>query len=192
MSISHIRIMGMLHVNIAKIQSALLGNYQFLTYEFTGKCNFGSPKGSFTRCVLGIGRFDYCYYNNYFSPFVKICLLFLLFCSLSFIFSFGLHRASFNVCLFSVHIFLLRCPWCNRRCPWCNGFRRRNWTRRHEFKSWTDCISHCTNTLGKGMNPIILLPAMGKIVRRTRFFSLGEATSLKEGKTLNSNLLNSA
>ena len=25
-----------------------------------------------------------------------------------------------------------------------------------------DCISHCTNTLGKGMNPIILPPAMGK------------------------------
>ena len=23
-------------------------------------------------------------------------------------------------------------------------------------------ISHCTNTLGKGMNPIILPPAMGK------------------------------
>ena len=36
-----------------------------------------------------------------------------------------------------------------RRCPWCNGYRRRNWTR-HEFKSWTDCISHSTNTLGKG------------------------------------------
>ena len=32
----------------------------------------------------------------------------------------------------------------------------------HEFKSWTDCISHSTNTLGKGMNPIILPPAMGK------------------------------
>ena len=42
------------------------------------------------------------------------------------------------------------------------------------------------------MNPIILPPAMGKIVGKTRFFSLGEATSLGEGKTLNSNLLNSA
>ena len=46
----------------------------------------------------------------------------------------------------------------------------------------TDCISHCTHTLGKGMNPIILPPAMGKIVGQTRFFSLGEATSLGEGK----------
>ena len=42
------------------------------------------------------------------------------------------------------------------RCPWCNGYRRRYWTRRHEFKSWTDCISHSSNTLGKGMNRIIL------------------------------------
>ena len=46
----------------------------------------------------------------------------------------------------------------------------------------TNCISHCTNTLGKGMNPIILPPAMGKIVGQTRFCSLGEATSLGEGK----------
>ena len=46
----------------------------------------------------------------------------------------------------------------------------------------TDCISHCTNTLGKGMNPIILPSAMGKIVGQTWFFSLGEATSLGEGK----------
>ena len=36
------------------------------------------------------------------------------------------------------------------------------------------------------MNPIILPP-----IGQTRFFSLGEATSLGEGK-LNSNLLNSA
>ena len=33
------------------------------------------------------------------------------------------------------------------------------------------------------MNPIILPPAMGKIVGQARFFSLGEATSL-EGKLL--------
>ena len=46
----------------------------------------------------------------------------------------------------------------------------------------TDCILHRTNTLGKGMNPIILPPAMDKIVGQTRFFSLGEATSLGEGK----------
>ena len=28
-----------------------------------------------------------------------------------------------------------------RRCPWCNGYRRRKWTRRHEFKSWTKLIT---------------------------------------------------
>ena len=48
-----------------------------------------------------------------------------------------------------------------RWCPWCNGYRRRIWTRRHEFKSST-CISHSINALGKGMKPIILPPAMGK------------------------------
>ena len=46
----------------------------------------------------------------------------------------------------------------------------------------TGFISHSTNTLGKGMYPIILPPAMGKIVGQTKFFSLGEATSLEEGK----------
>ena len=49
-----------------------------------------------------------------------------------------------------------------KRCPGCYCCRRRNWTRQHEFKSWTDCISHSTNTLGKRLNPIILPPAMGK------------------------------
>ena len=47
------------------------------------------------------------------------------------------------------------------RCPWCNGYRRRKWTR-VQILDETDCISHSTNTLGKGMNPIILPPAMGK------------------------------
>ena len=26
-------------------------------------------------------------------------------------------------------------------CPWCTGYRRRKWTRRHEFKSWTRPIA---------------------------------------------------
>ena len=30
---------------------------------------------------------------------------------------------------------------CCRRCLWCNGYRRRKWTRRHEFKSWTRLIA---------------------------------------------------
>ena len=27
------------------------------------------------------------------------------------------------------------------RCPWCSRYRRRNWTWRHEFKSWTRLIA---------------------------------------------------
>ena len=51
------------------------------------------------------------------------------------------------------------------RCPWCNRYRHRMWTRRYEFNSFNSRLivfSHSTNTLGKGMNPIILPPAMGK------------------------------
>ena len=67
--------------------------------------------------------------------------------------------------------------------PWCNGYLRRKWTRtRVQILDDTDCISDSTNTLGKGMNPMILPPAMGKIVGQTRFFSLDEVTSLEEGK----------
>ena len=40
-----------------------------------------------------------------------------------------------------------------RRCPWCNGYRRRKWTQRHEFKSWTRLIS----------NHIALIP-LGKVL----------------------------
>ena len=50
------------------------------------------------------------------------------------------------------------------RCPWCDGYRRRKWTRGHEFKSSGRLMAflHSTNTLGKVMNPNILPPAMGK------------------------------
>ena len=27
------------------------------------------------------------------------------------------------------------------RCPWCDCYRRRKWTRRHEFKSWTRLVA---------------------------------------------------
>ena len=27
------------------------------------------------------------------------------------------------------------------RCPWCSRYRRRKWTRRHEFKSWMSLIA---------------------------------------------------
>ena len=37
-----------------------------------------------------------------------------------------------------------------------------NTATRVQILNETDCISHRTNTLGKGMNPIILPPAMGK------------------------------
>ena len=40
--------------------------------------------------------------------------------------------------------------------------KKMNTATRVQILDETDCISHNTNTLGKGMNPIILPPAMGK------------------------------
>ena len=59
--------------------------------------------------------------------------------------------------------FSITTPNMNLWCPWCNCYRRRKWTTatRVQILDLTDCISHSTNTLGKGMNPIILPPAMG-------------------------------
>ena len=37
-----------------------------------------------------------------------------------------------------------------------------NTATRVQILDETDCISHSTNTLGEGNNPIILPPAMGK------------------------------
>ena len=50
------------------------------------------------------------------------------------------------------------------RCPWCNGYRRRKWTRRHEFKSWTRLIAFhiVLIPLGKVWIQLSLPPAMGK------------------------------
>ena len=41
----------------------------------------------------------------------------------------------------------------------------------------TVCISHCPNTLGKGMKPTTFSLAMAKIIWQTRLFSLGMPTS---------------
>ena len=62
------------------------------------------------------------------------------------------------VLIISYFIIITRSFW---RCPWCNSYRRRKWTR-FQILDETDCILHSTNAPGKGMNPIILPPAMGK------------------------------
>ena len=69
------------------------------------------------------------------------------------------------------------------RCLWCNGYRRRKWTRRHEFKSWTRLIAFhiALIPLGKGWIQLFSL-RLWVNSRADWFFSLGEATSQGEGK----------
>ena len=64
------------------------------------------------------------------------------------------------------------------RCPCCNGYRRRKWTWRYEFKSWTRLIAFHIALIPSGKVWIQLF----SLQANSRFFSLNEATSLGEGK----------
>ena len=44
---------------------------------------------------------------------------------------------------------------------WLLSSQEMDMATRVQILDQADCISHSTNTLGKGMNPIILPPAMG-------------------------------
>ena len=70
------------------------------------------------------------------------------------------------------------------RTQWFNGYSQSKWTR-VQILNETVCISHSANILGKGMNPTILPPAIGKIVWQTGFFHLALVTSLGERKIWN-------
>ena len=74
------------------------------------------------------------------------------------------------------HIFL----W---RYPRCNGYRRKKWTRRDVFKSWTWLIAFHIALIPLGKVWIQLFSLQLWVNSRTDwFFSLGEATSLGERK----------
>ena len=58
--------------------------------------------------------------------------------SISLFLSLSLFLPSFSSIYLPIYLLLKRIEW---RCPSCNGYRRRKWTRRHEFKSWTRLIA---------------------------------------------------
>ena len=68
-----------------------------------------------------------------------------------------------------------------RKCLWCDGYRRRIWTRRHAFKSWTWLIAFNISLipLGKVWIQIFSLQLWvnSSLGEATRFFSLGEKNS---------------
>ena len=69
------------------------------------------------------------------------------------------------------------------RCPWCSSYRRRKWTQRLEFKSWTRLITFHIALISLGKVWIQLFSLQLWVNSWVDwFFSLGEATSLGEGK----------
>ena len=71
----------------------------------------------------------------------------------------------------------------SHRYPWCNGYRRRKWTRRHKFKSWTRLVAFHIALIPLEKVWIQLFSFQQWVNSRADwFFSLGEATSLGEGK----------
>ena len=56
------------------------------------------------------------------------------------------------------------------RCPWCNGYRRRKWTRWHEFKSWTRLIAFHIALIPLGK---VWIQLFSPQLLQTWFFSLG-------------------
>ena len=66
---------------------------------------------------------------------------------------------------------------------WCNCYRRRKWTRRHEFKSWTKLIAFHIALIPLRKKWIQLFsPQLWVNSRTDWFFSHSEAASLGEGK----------
>ena len=79
------------------------------------------------------------------------------------------------------------------RRPWCNGYRRRKWTRPHEFKSWTWLIAFHIALIPLGKVWIQLFSIQQRVNSRTDWVLQpwwGNWSGRR--KTLNSNLLNSA
>ena len=79
------------------------------------------------------------------------------------------------------------------RCPWCNGYRRRKWTRRHEFKSSTRLIAFHIALIPLGKIWIQLFSLKLWVNSRTDWFlQPWWGNYSRRRNTLNSNLLNSA
>ena len=77
--------------------------------------------------------------------------------------------------------------------PWCNGYRRRKWTRRHEFKSWTRLIAFHIALIPLGKVWIQLFSLQAWVNSWTDWvLQPWWGNKSRRRNTLNSNLLNSA
>ena len=78
----------------------------------------------------------------------------------------------------------------SRRCLWCNGYRRRKWTRRHEFKTWTRLVHFHIALISLGKVWIQLLSLQLWVNSRADYIlQPWWGNYSRRRKTLNSNLL---
>ena len=119
--------------------------------------------------------YDVAVWNYYKIEFNKIEILSLKFVYLQF--------KLFGMQCTRVHYEISICHSSRYSIAWCNGYRRRKWTRRHEFKSWTKLIAFHIALIPLGKVWIQLFSLQLWVNSWADWiFSLGEATSLGEGK----------
>ena len=111
----------------------------------------------------------------------------------------GISRTNFLKLMPSIHVlhqFFNESGLCHNtfsKCPWCNGYRRRKWTLRHEFKSWTRLIAFHIALIPLGKVLIQLFSLQLWVNSRTDWvLQRWWGNKSRRRTTLNSNLLNSA
>ena len=145
-----------LHSNLNDLENTVISMVSILPLTSHSSSHFSWPLGTVPRTPSTFGITVTLIWHRFSSPLErsKHCLFFS-FLSLS---HWGLLESP-NPLDDKVFFLLI-----NRRCLWCNCYRQRGMdtATRVQILDETDCISHSTNTIGKGMNLIILPPAMGK------------------------------
>ena len=135
---------------LADLNNAVVRTVSIRPLISKSSCPFTHPLLTVPRVPITIGITVTLMYHNFFKVEVLI-LLFVFFqfhtvvgrdskvhkSASSFFFVVDYHEVWSSGRLLLLLLLLL----VFRRCTWCNGYRRRKWTRRNEFKSWTRLIA---------------------------------------------------
>ena len=112
----------------------------FANSYFSSVRGWGSVLGSFYVCMCG--RVDWNVLVTFFLMFFVGESLSLSLSIYIYIYILKKEGTRRDLYFFNLFILLLHTSYIYVwRCPWCNCYRRRKWTRPHEFKSWTRLIA---------------------------------------------------